>query len=189
AEVGLHLVGRPRRPVEQGRAIDVLGPCGAQGAHRDASPVARMDAVAAGDVHGRARVADGADVRHAVAQLGRHGARAVAEHEPEVLAAPAPAAPLARPHQQDAVEVLAVGEVAYEHRSETVKTASDSSGADTTGLTDAVASAAASAGSSTPCPPTPPRSRSPISCSARRRSSTPTARIRPSPSSSTATPT
>mgnify|MGYP003290901647 CR=1 FL=1 len=106
AQVGLHLRGVARRAVEQRVVVDLVGARGAHRAQRDLRPAVRVHGVAPLHAHrGAVLVGDPVAVRH---DRG-HGAAAIAQHEPELLAA----AQLA--HQQDQVQLLPVDQLPHDH--------------------------------------------------------------------------
>ena len=78
---------------------------------------ARVQLVAPADVDGPAGLAQLAQLGHGVAHDRRDPPAAVAERELEQRRAVAPRARLAGAHEQDLVQILSVGEVAYEHGS------------------------------------------------------------------------
>ena len=76
-----------------------------------------MDLVAAAHVDRPAGLAQLAQLGRGLAHDGREPAAAVAERELEQRRAVAAGARLAGAHEQDLVQILSVGEVAYEHAS------------------------------------------------------------------------
>ena len=115
AQVGLHLVGRARRPVAQAVQVDLLGLRGAQPPHRELRPVARMHAVGALHADRGAGLADLEHRGHVVHDQRRHRAGAIGQPELQVLAALALRANLTVTHEEDEIDILSVGELFDEH--------------------------------------------------------------------------
>ena len=115
ADLELHRLGRVRRPVDEvGEGEGAR--CGlAQRAQLDLRAEARMDLVAAAHVDGSAGLAELAQLGRGLAHDGRELAAAVAQRELEQRRAVATGARLTGAQEQDLVQILSVGEVAYEH--------------------------------------------------------------------------
>ena len=115
AHLELHRLGRVRRAVDEvGEGERARGGL-ADLAQLELRAEARVDLEAPAHVDGAPGLAELAQLGRGVARDGGEPARAVGERELEQLRAVAPGARLARAHEQDLVQVLAVGEVAYEH--------------------------------------------------------------------------
>ena len=113
-EVGGHLLVGPRRRLgEVGQLVLVLRR-DPHALDRDGGAVALVDRVAAEDAHDRAGRADRGQGLHLVPDHGLHGARGVAELELQEGLAVAPLAPRVGAHDEDLVDLLAVGQVAHE---------------------------------------------------------------------------
>ncbi len=125
AQVGLHAVRVARRPVEQVVELELVILGRAQGAHGQLGAVARMDAEAPGHAHVGARVAAARPLGDVLPDHRRDGARAVAQDQPQELAAVSPGAALTLADEQDLIDLLAVGELAHEHGRRTLEPVSD----------------------------------------------------------------
>jgi len=113
-EVGGHLLVGPRgRLGEVGQLVFALRrePHALDG---DGRPVALVDCVAAEDAHHRSRRADRRQGLDLIPDHGLHGTRGVAELELQKGLAVAPLAPRVGAHDEDLVDLLAVGQVAHE---------------------------------------------------------------------------
>jgi hypothetical protein len=115
AQVLLHRVGRERRPVDEVVERERLRRGLAQGPQRELRAPARMDFVAPADVHRAPGAAELADLLDAVPDHRGELARAIAEGELQELPAVALGAHLDAAEEENLIQLLAVGEVAYEH--------------------------------------------------------------------------
>ena len=126
AQVGLHLLGAARRPVEQLLELVGAGLGLAQRPQVELRAVARMDHVAAAHADGPAGSDERGDLAHVVPDHRDDRPRAVAERQPQVLAAVALGAPLDLAHQQHLVEIGPVDGVANEHEKKVARSADGS---------------------------------------------------------------
>ena len=119
AHLALHLLDAARRAVEQIIEVEkVPGSAGCQAAQVDLRTEARMDRVAAAHAHRRARAGELLDLGELLPDHAGQRSRAVAQLQAQVVAAVATLASLGLAHQQNLVDLGAVGELVDEHVSE-----------------------------------------------------------------------